>query len=69
MTGAVDSINAGVRKFVVEGLGTGLDGNSDVVISRLDNFLRVLMMESLRVLQKESNMVTMLMLVDVLLVR
>ena len=38
MTGVKDGINAGVGRFVAGGLGTGFDGDSNVITLGLGNF-------------------------------
>ena len=50
MTGFGDGTNAGSWLFFAGGLGTGLGGDSDVVIFGLGNCLRFAMMETFGVL-------------------
>ena len=64
MTGVGAGINAGVGQFVSYGLVTGFDEDVDAIKPGLDNILRVVM----RVLYHDSNMASIIVSVDMLLV-
>ena len=68
MTGVQDGINSGVGKFVAEILDTGLYVDTYLITFGVDNILRVVMVEILRVLLQKPNMVSILVSVDVFLV-
>ena len=68
MTGVQDGINFGVGQFVAEILDTGLYVDTYLITFGVDNILRVVMVEILRVLLQKPNMVSILVSVDVFLV-
>ena len=68
MTGVQDGINSGVGQFVAEILDTGLYVDTYLITFGVDNILRVVMVEILRVLLQKPNMVSILVSVDVFLV-
>ena len=68
MTGVQDGINSGVGQFVAEILDTGLYVDTYLITFGVDNILRLVMVEILRVLLQKPNMVSILVSVDVFLV-
>ena len=68
MIGVGYSINDGVGCLVSGGLDTSFGGDSFVITLGIDNCLRGLMMSCLKLFQYKSNMLSMIVLVDVFLV-
>ena len=72
MTGVQDGINYGIGWCVAGGLGTGFDGDAYGITIGIDElieigftyrYLRDAMMEILRVLWQDSNMISMMVLI------